>query len=192
MNPLHSCVSHPCVSIGIPVYNGEKYLREGLDSLLQQTFTDFEIIISDNASTDSTEQICQEYAQRDRRIKYYRNETNLGPTANYAKLTELAQGDYFKWHNYDDTCAPEFLARCVEVLNQHPDVILCHTRMNCIDSQGQVTEAYCYDLQADEPSTPHRFGKIICVDHRRHAASELFGLIDRPTTSSPREICAGG
>ncbi|MEB3293273.1 MAG: glycosyltransferase family 2 protein [Synechococcales bacterium] len=171
--------SSPRISIGIPVYNGEKFLEACLESLLQQTFTDFEVIISDNASTDATGQICQDYVQRDRRVHYYRNEANLGPIENYRRVAELARGEYFKWQNYDDLCAPEFLAECLAVLEQDPEVVLCYSKMAIIDSQGQILEHYDYRPQTDLKSTPQRFLNLLCVDHHRHAAHEFFGVIRR-------------
>ena len=95
----------PRVSIGLPVYNGENYMAAAIDSLLAQTFTDFELIISDNASTDATEQICRDYAHRDGRIRYYREEVNRGAAWNFTHTFELARGEYFKWHAHDDLCA---------------------------------------------------------------------------------------
>ena len=85
------------VSIGLPVYNGEKYLEQALISILSQTYTDFELIISDNASTDRTQAICREYAAKDPRIRYYCNEENLGAAPNHNRVFELASGEYFKW-----------------------------------------------------------------------------------------------
>lgn len=84
------------VTIGLPVYNGENFIREAIDSILIETFTDFELIISDNASTGSTESICQEYVAKDSRIKYYKNDINLGGTPNYHRNFELSTGEYFK------------------------------------------------------------------------------------------------
>jgi glycosyltransferase involved in cell wall biosynthesis len=118
----------PRVSIGLPVYNGENYLAETLDSILAQTFTDFEVIISDNASTDRTETICRQYAAQDRRIRYLRNTSNLGAAKNYNRVFELSQGEYFKWNGHDDPLAPVFLERCVAVLDRHPGVVLCFAR----------------------------------------------------------------
>jgi glycosyltransferase involved in cell wall biosynthesis len=92
----------PLVSIGMPVYNGEKYLRQALDSLLTQTYENFELIISDNASTDGTQEICLEYAARDKRIQYHQNIYNRGAVWNFNKVLELASGEYFMWAAYDD------------------------------------------------------------------------------------------
>jgi glycosyltransferase involved in cell wall biosynthesis len=131
-----STINNPYVSIGMPVYNGEQYLREALDSILAQTFTDFELIISDNASTDNTEAICREYADRDKRIRYYRNSENIGAARNYNRTFELSTGKYFKWAAHDDLIASEFLERCVAILDSQPSVVLCYTREICIDEEG--------------------------------------------------------
>ena len=110
----------PRVSIGIPVYNGGRFIKEAIDSILAQTFEDFELILSDNASTDETEEICKEYATLDRRIRYYRNEENLGAAKNYNRVFELSNGEYFKWASHDDLCAPEYLERCIAALCPPP------------------------------------------------------------------------
>lgn len=128
----------PKVSIGLAVYNGEDYLRESLDSLLAQTFEDFELIISDNASTDSTAQICQEYVEKDDRIRYHRNPKNLGGAVNMNLTIELARGEYFKLAAHDDNCGPNFLARCVSVLEQNPSIVLAYPETVLIDESGTL------------------------------------------------------
>ena len=128
----------PRVSIGMPVYNGENFLAEALDSMLAQTFADFELIISDNASTDRTEAICRVYAARDTRIRYYRVENNKGATWNFNRTFELARGEYFKWAAHDDLCDPTFVARCVEVLDNDPSVVCCHSKTRHIDVHGSI------------------------------------------------------
>lgn len=99
----------PKVSIGMPVYNGEQLLRGALDSLLGQTFSDFELIISDNASTDGTEQICREYAARDQRIRYVRQPTNLGAFGNFKFVFDESQREYFMWAACDDMFSRDFI-----------------------------------------------------------------------------------
>ncbi len=136
----------PRVSIGLPVYNGERYLAEALKSLLSQTFRDFELIISDNASTDRTERICRHYAAQDSRIRYYRNATNLGAAPNFNRTAELATGEYFQWACYDDLWLPECLERCVEVLDRDPSVVLCHTLVRIIDDQGVAIKDFKHHL----------------------------------------------
>ena len=113
----------PPVSIGMFVYNGEKYLRSTLDALLAQTFADFELIISDNASSDGTEAICREYAAADRRIAYIRHPSNIGPAANAKFVLEKARGEYFMWAACDDTHSLDFIEVNYEFLVQNPDYV---------------------------------------------------------------------
>lgn len=171
----------PRISIGLPVYNGENFLKEAIDSILTQTFEYFELIISDNASTDKTEEICREYATKDKRIRYYRNEQNLGPTLNYNRVFELATGEYFKWQAHDDICAPEFLERCIEVLDKEPSVILCHSKVKLIDEYGKDLKSDDYHvkisditLNTDSLKPDERFREILFGDNSFYA---IFGLI---------------
>lgn len=128
----------PKVSIGLPVYNGEKYLHFALESILHQDYTDFELVISDNASEDGTADICRTYAQKDNRIRYHRFETNQGAARNFSRVFELARGEYFKWAAYDDICLPGFLKRCVETLDRAPSaVVLVVPKATIIDESGQ-------------------------------------------------------
>ena len=107
----------PIVSIGMPVYNGEKLIREAIDSLLAQTFTDFELIISDNASTDGTAAICKEYALKDKRINYIRQGTNLGASVNFNLVLNKAVGKYFMWAAHDDQWTEEYLMNATNILS---------------------------------------------------------------------------
>jgi len=127
----------PRVSIGLPVRNGERYLEAALDSLLAQTFTDFELVISDNASTDATPSICRAYAARDARIRYSRLETDIGGFPNHNRVVELSVGEYFTWGAHDDLRAPDHLAQCVAVLDQDPGVVLCFSPVQQIDEHGE-------------------------------------------------------
>ncbi len=128
----------PRVSIGMPIYNGERYVRSALDSLLAQTFEDFEIIISDNASTDATSAICRAYAAKDQRIRYYVNERNIGGAPNHNRTIELATAKYFKWAHYDDVWAPDLLAKSVEILDRYSSVVLCYSQTIIIDEHGNL------------------------------------------------------
>src|SRR5436853_274761 len=110
----------PKVSIGLPVFNGETYLAGALNSFLSQDYEDFELIISDNASTDQTAAICKEHAAKDNRIRYYRNETNIGASPNYNRVFQLARGEFFKWGAHDDECHPTLLRRCLEIFRDGP------------------------------------------------------------------------
>ncbi|MEM3088782.1 MAG: glycosyltransferase [Candidatus Bathyarchaeia archaeon] len=149
----------PRVSIGMPVFNGEKYIRQALDSILAQTYQDFELIISDNASTDDTPQICRVYAAKDNRIRYYRNKRNLGATRNFNRVFELSSGVYFKWAAYDDVISPDFLEKCVRVLDQDPSIVLCHSKTARIDEDGVVVGTY--DSATNDSEKPHERLRVI-------------------------------
>jgi glycosyltransferase involved in cell wall biosynthesis len=154
--------SAPRVSVGIPVLNGQDYLADALDSILAQTFADFEIVISDNASTDLTPDICRTYAARDARIRYHRNPGNLGAAKNYSRVFELSNGEYFKWAAHDDEIAPTFLSRCVEVLDRDSDIVGCHTKVLLIDSRGRLFGAYQEELARIGSSDPaERFAGVL-------------------------------
>ncbi len=173
--------TQPRVSIGLPVYNGANYLASTLDSLLAQTYTDFEVVISDNASTDQTQAICEEYMQRDARIRYVRNETNLGAAANYNQVVDLARGDYFKWNGHDDPLAPEFLERCVAMLDSDEGIVLCYARTGAIDDAGKprhlhpiAKKHFAPHPQLNSPRPARRFYHAVVGYHPRGA---IFGLM---------------
>jgi glycosyltransferase involved in cell wall biosynthesis len=147
----------PRVSIGMPVYNGECFLEEALDSVLAQSFEDFELIICDNASTDSTPDICRAYLARDRRVRYLRNHRNLGAVGNFNRVFGLASADYFKLANADDLSAPALVAQCVSVLDEHPEVVLCYPKTTLIDEKGEVTRLYEDGLDLRSSSAIDRF-----------------------------------
>ncbi len=115
----------PLLSVGMPVYNGQNYLAFTIEAILSQSFTDFELIISDNGSTDETEAICRAYAAQDARIRYERVEENLGAAYNFNRVFELARGRYFKWAAHDDYFTADYFERCIQVLEQNPAVVLC-------------------------------------------------------------------
>lgn len=167
----------PRVSIGLPVRNGQRFIRQALDSLLAQTFTDFELIICDNASTDDTESICREYAARDPRVRYVRNATNLGPALNYNKTFDLARGQYFRWHAHDDMCTPDYLQKCVELLDRDPSVVLAYPETLIVDENGQPLEEYRFHPATDSSDVAARFSSLVLVNHRAHRACEIFGLM---------------
>src|ERR1700689_1019951 len=136
----------PRLSIGLPVYNGERYLAESLDSLLGQSYENFELIISDNASTDATADICRRYGQQDSRIRYFRQPKNIGLSPNHNFVFEQSSSEFFKWAASDDLYARDLLKYCIEALDEYPDIALAHCWTAIIDSGGNVTEAPEYPL----------------------------------------------
>lgn len=130
------------VSVGIPVYNAEKYLETCLQSYLAQTYDGFEVIISDNGSTDRTEAICRDFAAKSPRIRYHRQERNMGAGWNYNEVLRLARGPYFKWGAYDDMISPNHLAECVAALDSNPLDVLAYGITVIIDAEGKETERF--------------------------------------------------
>lgn len=169
--------SQPRVTIGVPVYNGERFLAEALEAALAQTFQDFELIISDNASTDRTEAICREYAARDARIRYHRNATNLGATRNYNVLFEMARGSYFKWAAYDDLYSPNFLEQAVAVLEQQPEVMVVYGKSFKLDEQGQNLGYEAVDLHLRQASARERYAAYHRRFKQHRNCNAVFGLI---------------
>lgn len=164
----------PLLSIGMPIYDGERYLHDALDSLIAQTFTDFELIISDNASTDKTQDICKAYQNKDRRIRYYRNDENRGAAWNYNRVFDLASGVYFKWAAHDDMVAPEFLEKCVQILSQEPDVVLAYPGSLLCEEDGRLKGTYFDGLDLRDKAPHIRFRKFLARPGLCHA---VFGVM---------------
>lgn len=175
----------PRVSLGLPVFDGERYLAEALDCALAQTCRDFEIVISDNASTDATEAICRDYAGRDPRIRYHRSPENRGAAWNFNHTLALARGAYFKWMAHDDRMAPTFLERCVSVLDEEPDVVLAYPRSAQIGEHGERIGPVEFELHGDAREPHERFRHQICVHHR---CFHVFGLMRTEVLRRTRAI----
>ena len=156
MNP-----APPAVTIGVPVYNGERHLRQALDALLAQTFTDVEIIVSDNASTDSTPAIIAEYAARDRRIRVLRQSHNIGAMRNWNVLAHAARGRYFKWAPANDFCSPNLIEDCVALLEREPAAVLCYGRTRLIDDEGLPIDGEVLDIEIDQPRPSDRYHQLV-------------------------------
>ena len=168
----------PTVSIGMPVYNGARFLPESLETILRQTYTDFELIISDNASTDNTEEICRRFASLDTRVHYHRMETNLGAAANYRQVFELARGHYFRWAPADDLFAPDSVECCVRTLDDHPEAVLCYPKTVLINENGGVIRPYDDDLHLPFPDAVERFRR---AKKQIGLVNVLYGLIRAST-----------
>lgn len=156
------------VTIGVPVYNGEPFIGEALESIAAQTFEDYEVIISDNASEDGTEGVCRAYAARDSRVRYVRNERNIGLARNFQQLVRLASSEYFKLANADDVSDPRLVGECVAVLDAHPEVVLAYGKTVLIDHEGKPLRPYHDGLDLREPRATVRF----------RAVAERAGLVN--------------
>jgi glycosyltransferase involved in cell wall biosynthesis len=183
--------SSPRVTIGMPVYNGERFLGEALDSILAQSFADFELVISDNGSSDGTQAMCETYAARDGRIRYYREDVNRGAAWNYNRLVELARGEYFKWAAHDDLLAPTFLERCVEGLDRNPAAVLCFPDDQDVDIEGRPDDRY--RRQSHVPASwrgcsPRLSDRVRNLTRMDYDCEEVFGLIRLETLRRTRLI----
>ena len=167
-------MSTPLVSIGLPVRDGAEFLEETLRSLLDQTHSDFELILSDNASVDRTPEIARRFAERDPRIRYHRFDENVGAARNYNHVFAMARGRFFKWAAHDDLCLPGFLEQCVEEFARTPAAVVVYPRVELINARGEVTGT-------DDPA-------LIVADGRPHVrlrnffqkirlANPVFGLM---------------
>lgn len=163
----------PLVSIGLPVRNGATYLEGAIESLLAQTYPAIELIICDNASTDSTPEICERFAASDPRVRYHRNETDVGGATNHNLTFTMARGSYFRWAAHDDLAEPELIERCVKVLEHDPGVVLCHTDLVHIDADGnvigQVSRNHC--------SSPRPSVRFATMANARDFCEETYGVI---------------
>lgn len=168
--------SLPKVSIGLPVYNGEKYLHEAIESVLKQTYQNFELVISDNGSSDRTEAICREFAQSDERVFYYRSDENRGASWNYNRTFKLSTGEYFRWLAADDMLAPTLLEKSVKVLQENPDFILSFTWVLDMDEHGRELEVKRSSVSSDDPNPVARFRGLSAV-RGSHNCEEVFGLV---------------
>jgi glycosyltransferase involved in cell wall biosynthesis len=167
-------MSSPLVSIGLPVYNGGMSLGRALDSILAQDFPDFEVIISDNASTDGTAAICQAFAKTDARIRYFRNETNIGASPNHNRVFELSRGKYFAWMAHDAEQLPGMLSRCVREMEcASPPVVLAYPRCEQMDENGLLIGVDLPSIASND-SRPHR--RLGAVISRIGYVIQHFGL----------------
>ncbi|MCE9544628.1 MAG: glycosyltransferase [Planctomycetia bacterium] len=183
----------PRVSIGLPVYNGERFLAEAIESMLAQTYTDFELIISDNGSTDGTPAICRGFVERDGRVSYHRSDVNRGSAWNWNRVVELSRGTYFKWLAHDDVYAPTYLEQCVAVLDSDPGVAWCHSRTALIDDRGDpIPEATGPEREADRLRELNQAKTAVTLaeaaqPHRRFGAALERSLLSDILATTRRE-----
>src|SRR3984957_15644681 len=151
----------PKLSVGLPVYNGSAYVAESIEALLGQTFEDFELIISDNASTDDTGEICHRYERLDSRIRYFRQPRNVGLAPNHNFCVERARGSLFKWAAGDDLYARDLLEKCIAALDEYPEIALAPSWAAMIDGNGTFFQANSYPLRTSATRAPDRFRSLL-------------------------------
>jgi hypothetical protein len=171
----YSIVNAPRVpiAVGLPVHNGENYIRDAIETLLSQTFGDFRLVISDNASIDATEEICRYYERRDPRITYHRQSENIGAAPNFNFVFEASRSKYFKWCAHDDVLGPDFLRQCYDRMEEDPRISVCHSLTVMINKDGDVVGTYDDQIPLDGDSATERFTRVLWVDH----FTEIWGLM---------------
>ena len=166
----------PLVSIGVPAYNAERFIGRALDSLLAQTLSDFEVIISDNASTDETRALCEDYARRDRRIRYVRQTSNIGAPRNWNFVVHEARGEFFKWSSASDYCSPLMLELCVKSMQADLGVVLCYGKTQYVDEEERPIRVYDREVGFEEERPSERFAHICAKMTINNLQCGLFRL----------------
>ncbi len=165
----------PTVSVGLPVYNGEKYLPNTLTRLLEQDFEDFELIIADNASTDGTPEICRMFAEQDPRIRYVRNQKNIGLSANHNRTFELSRGEFFKWAAHDDDFPRAMISRFLQAFEENPPSVgVVYSRCEYIDELGEVEGIDSDRVDSSDPRPHKRLAHLLWYVHMYNS---VYGLI---------------
>jgi glycosyltransferase involved in cell wall biosynthesis len=172
----------PRVTIGVPVFNGEELLADVMEAIIAQSFGDFVVHISDNASTDGTQRICEAYSRRDSRITYSRSAVNRGAVWNFNELARQAKTPLFMWHAVDDLASPAYVEACVAGLDSRPEAVLAYTRAAVVDEQRASIATSGRKLPLDSCQLLQRFEA--CLSPMPYAENALYGVI---RTSALRE-----
>lgn len=174
----------PKVAIGLPVYNGAKYLRDALEGIIQQRMTDFEVLISDNGSVDETETICREFAARDSRIRYVRQPENLGAAHNFNYVFHHTSAPYFRWAAHDDIMAPYYLYDCVSALDADSgEGVLAYPQTMRIDAEGNQLGVFPDPVLGYDLDQAQRLAALIAPEDPKMSLAimcfPVFGLVRR-------------
>ncbi len=160
----------PKVCIGVAVRNGEAILPDVLDSLVRQSFPGFVVVVSDDASTDSSFEIARQFAARDRRIHCTRVDRGIGAAANRNRVFGFCQSPYFAWVDPGDLPAPGWLERCVGLLEADPGVVFAHTAQRQLGEDGRPLTALAARHPAEGTQTADRIREVL-----RHMAGTAAG-----------------
>jgi len=190
-SPTAPTLGGPVISVGLPVFNGVRFLGQAIESILSQSFADLELIISDNASTDDTRQICEHYIRQDSRIRYFRQNTNVGASRNWNFVVGLARGRFFKWASANDYCDPTMLSKCADILEQDPRVILCYPRTNLVDDSNNPLGIYDGDIAVTDERPSDRYKRIRTRLALNNAQSGLIRVDSLKRTRLERVYPAG-
>lgn len=185
---MASTTQSPSLSIGLPVYNGGDHIGRAIQAVTSQTVEELELVISDNASTDDTQEICEELAANDERIRYSRNDENEGAAANFNKVFLRSQGSYFKWLGHDDFLHPTAMEKALEVLHNRTDVSVVHWLERMVDNDGRTLREYTEDqgFQIDGDTAGKRFRQMLLWRSNGFGGDPFFGLVRREALESTR------
>ena len=172
----------PRVTLAMPVFNGARYIRATIESILAQDFPDFELVITDNASEDATPDICREYEALDKRIRFVANAENLGAAPNYNRGLELARGDFMKWCAHDDLISPNYISACLRALEGDPGASLAYGRTQCIDPDGNEIEGQDAN-QMPSFLDPNPATRLMTAIRLSGTCFPIFGLFRKSTLS---------
>lgn len=164
----------PLITVALPVYNGERFLERSLRCMLGQDFEDFELLISDNGSTDATGEICRAFAAADHRVTYLPSDRNRGLAWNWNRPVPLARGHFFKWVAADDEHEPAYLRRTLAALQTDPGAVLAHSRTVDIDEDGKVLSPVEHGLRFDAAQPHERFSELT---RQGYPSVQIFGLV---------------
>ncbi|OOG66702.1 hypothetical protein B0E45_26025 [Sinorhizobium sp. A49] len=168
----------PAISIGLAVYNGGHHLRLAIDSILKQSFADLELIISDNASTDETEQVCREFSSRDSRIRYFKQSANIGAASNFRFVHEQATAPLFKWAAHDDWMDPDWLSVLMPVAKARHAIVFGQLQMVTYDGQDMPHQANGREMQYEGPAWWRRLAFAI-EPANLGKANVIYGIFPR-------------
>jgi len=166
----------PLISIGIPAYNAGASIASTIEGLLAQSFGDFELIVSDNASTDATRDVVENYMLRDPRIRYERQPVNIGANGNYSHVVRRARGEFFKWSSSSDWCAPTFLERCLEEILVHGDTVLVAPRTRLFQGNPSTWQDYAFDIEVLDEAPLARFARLHSALRLNNAMNGLIRM----------------
>lgn len=175
------------VSIGLPVYNGERFLEQSIRSVLDQTFTDLELIVADNASTDRTVEIVEEFIRADPRVSLLRSDENRGAAWNYNRVFDAASGEFFRWHAHDDYFEPDLIERLVAELDADPGAVLAHSWTRFVDDDGVELREFEDDLGATSADPRER---LMSVVRRLTFCNAVFGVVRRDELARTARIAS--
>jgi glycosyltransferase involved in cell wall biosynthesis len=169
-------MQNPDVSVGMPVYNAAAWLEASIRCILEQSFANLELILSDNASTDASPEICARFASADSRVRFVRQPRNVGANQNYLFVQQQARGKYFKWASSNDLCEPAFLQRCIAALEQEPDAVLAAPAAAIFQDTPSDAQPYEQDLRVTADSATERLRQYFAIPGLNNAINGVFRL----------------